>query len=132
MTKSVLYAANTTAQTTVATGTTIDFGRIIRRYGSNINVSGGNVITMGVGYYDFDANVTFIASGAGTATIQLYKDGIAIPGASASFTTESATRYAVSIPFITKDRCCCESTITASISGVAGSVINASVTVTKE
>lgn len=132
MSRSILYAANTTAQTTVATGTVIDFGRIVRRYGSNLNLSGGNVTTMGMGYYDFDANVSFTAGGAGTATIQLYKDGTAIPGASATFTTESATRYAITIPFTTRDRCCCESTITAVVSGVAGSVTNAAINVAKD
>lgn len=57
MSKSVIYANNSSTQTTVATGSIINFGSIVRRYGCNLNLSGGNVVIDGSGYYDVDVNV---------------------------------------------------------------------------
>lgn len=128
MSKSVIYAANTVSQT----GSVIDFGNIIRRYGCNLKLSGGNIEVTGAGYYDLDVNITFLASGAGTATIQVYFDGVAVPGAKVTFTTESATNYAISIPSIIKQNCNCTGTIAVVISGVAGNVSNAGIVVEKE
>ena len=132
MSKSTIYASNTLTQDFVATGTTIDFGSIVRRYGNNTAMSGGNVVVDGVGYYSVDTNVTFSADAVGTALIQLYKDGLAIPGAKASVTTAADTIYAISIPSIIRQTCCCnEGTISAIISGVAGTITNASIVVEK-
>lgn len=128
--KSAVYAANTSAQS-LAAGDTINFGNVVRRFGCNCNVSGGNAIVNGSGYYDLDADVTFTAGGAGTAVITLYKDGAAISGATASVTTVAETTYAVSIPAIIRQVCCCESTITAVITGVAATVLNAAISVEK-
>lgn len=127
--KSALYGANTSAQT-LAVGSTINFGTISRRYGSNIGLSGGNVTVMGSGYYDLDTNFTFLAA-AGTATITLYKDGVAIPGATASITTAANGTYNMSIPAIIRQVCCEESTITAVITGVAVTMNNAAIAIEK-
>lgn len=84
MSKSIVYAANTNTQV-VEAGNVINFGNVVRKYGCNCNLSVGNVEVRGSGYYDVDTNFT-LASTAGTVTITLYKDGVAIPGATASFT----------------------------------------------
>ena len=81
MSKSVLYAANSNAQTTSETGSIINFGSIVRRYGCGLKLSGGNVIIEDSGYYDIDTNFTVTPSSAGTLIIQLFQDGNAIPGA---------------------------------------------------
>lgn len=128
--KSALYAANTSAQSLTA-GNTINFGNAVRRFGCNCNVAGGNATITGSGYYDIDADITFTAGGVGTAVITLYKDGAAISGATASVTTAADTTYAVSVPAIVRQICCCESTITAVITGVAATVLNAAIAVEK-
>lgn len=129
MGKSLLYAANTTSQTVSSTGTVLNFGTIVRKRGCNANLSGGNIVLSGVGYYNVYVNLTFTSSAAGTEQFQVYKDGTVIPGATASLTVAEGSTYAVCIPCIIRDTCCCESTLTASVSGVSGTVNNASVMV---
>lgn len=130
MSKSILYAANTNSQTFATAGTVINFGSIVRKYGCNIALSGGNVVVDGIGYYDIDANITFNGA-AGNVLIQLYKDGVAIPGAEATVTVVADTFYSVTIPAVIREHCCCEDTITAMISGVVGTVSNAAIVVEK-
>lgn len=131
MSKSVLYAANTNPQTVVAAGSVINFGSIIRRYGCNCNLSGSNATVEGTGYYAVDTNVTFTGAAASTVVVQLYKDGVAIPGAVATSSIAANGIGSVTIPTIVRERCCVESTITAMISGLAGTVTNASIRVIK-
>ena len=131
MSKSVLYAANTSTQAFAATGTVINFGSIVRRYGDNLALSGGNVVARGCGYYDIDTNITFNGA-AGTVVVQIYKDGVPIPGATTSTTIAANVNAQVSIPAIIREVCCNESTITVVISGVAGNVINAAIDVEKK
>lgn len=130
MSKSALYLANTLSQT-LTVGDNISFGNIVRRFGNNINMSGGNVSLQGAGYYDIDTAFTFTAGAAGTAVIALYKDGTAIPGAIASFTTAADSVYTVSIPALVRTFCCTQSNITAVLTGVAGTVNNSAVKVVK-
>ena len=128
--KSCLYAVNGTTQS-VSDGGLINFGAVARRYGQNAYMSGGNIEILGSGYYDINTNFTLVASGAGTATITLMKDGTAISGASASLTVESGSTYALAIPAVLRQMCCCESSITAMLSGVTGTVANATMIVEK-
>lgn len=130
MSRSALYSANILSQT-LAVGDNISFGNIVRRFGNNINMSGGNVSLQGAGYYDIDTEFTFTAGVAGTAVITLYKDGTAIPGAVASFTAAADSVYTASIPALVRTFCCTQSTITAVLTGVAGTVNNSSVKVVK-
>lgn len=130
MSKALIFANNSTSQT-LANGDVVSFGVPVRRYGSNLYMVGGNVVARGDGYYNADANISFTAT-AGTATIQAFKDGVAIPGAVATITTAASTSYQVSIPFVIRQRCCVESTITVKISGVTPTVSNASIVVEKE
>lgn len=127
--KSALYAANTNTQT-LAVGDTLSFGTPVRRFGCNTNISGGNVTLNGAGYYSINTNINFTAA-AGTATITLYKDGAAIPGATVNRTTVANTEFQVNIPAIVRLTCCCESTITAVVTGVATVIENAAITVEK-
>lgn len=131
MSKSVLYASNTSSQT-LSTGDVINFGSIVRKYGCNCNLSGGNVIVSGTGYYNIDTIFTLTASAAGNAVITLYKDGVAIPGGIATFTMTAGDLCAVSIPAMIRQSCCCDSTITAVLTGIAGTMNNAAIIVEKE
>lgn len=132
MSKSVLYGVNRTAQTIVV-GDRVNFGNIIRKYGCNINMSGGEVNITGEGYYNLDASITFVAGAEGIATITLLKDGSIIPGAGASQTVASGDTVTLTIPpSVIREKCCCESTITAVISGVIGVINNATIRVVKD
>lgn len=130
MSKSIVYASNSSAQTVVAGGT-VNFGTADRRYGCNCYMSGGNAITRGCGYYAIDANITFLAGAAGTATLTLYKDGVAIPGATQSLTVAADTTYAFAVPAVVRNLCDCENVITAIITGVATTVNNAAIRIVK-
>lgn len=130
MSKALIYSTNTSTQV-LANGGVINFGTPVRRYGNNLYISDGNVVARGDGYYTGIANVSFTAT-AGTATVQVFKDGVAIPGAKATITTEATTNYQASVPFVIRQRCCVESSITVSISGVTPTVSNASIEVVKE
>ena len=127
---SLLYAVNSATQAVSVDGT-IDFGRIVRRYGREIDLSGGSVALNGAGYYAIDAAIAFEGTAAGVVTITLYKDGVAIPGASALRSTADGTTYDVAIPCIVREKCCCESVITAVVTGAAIDVTNATIRVIK-
>jgi len=128
MSKNVLYAANTSTQS-VAAGSIVNFGNIVRRNGCAIGMSGGNPTCQGIGFYDVDVSLTF--TGTGTITFTIYKDGNAIPGATATITGVADTTYSVCIPATFRDCCCFNSTITVEVSGVTASVSNASIRVEK-
>ena len=129
--KSCLYAANTNTQAVAVNGV-ISFGNVVRRFGNNVGISGGNVIMNGAGYYDIDTNITFADTAAGTATIQLYANGTAIPGALAQITTGTANAvHSISIPAVVRNTCCADNIITAVVTGVAISVTNAAIVVEK-
>lgn len=131
MCRAIIYAANTNSQT-VDDGRVINFGNIVRRYGCNCNVSGGNVIVSGTGYYEIDTDFTFQSGGDGTAVITLYQDGVEIPGGKASLSVATDLIYAVSVPAVIRQRCGCDSTIRAILSGVSGTFTNAAIVVDKE
>jgi len=124
--KAILYAANTASQDVALNGI-INFGNVVRRCGNNLNISNGALVTGGCGYTNISTNFT-ITAGAGTTTIALYKDGIPITGATASMTTVADSVYNVEIPVVIKDTRCCGSTITAVLSGAAGTITNAAIT----
>lgn len=129
MSKSILYAVSSVAQSVVSTGSNITYGTLVRKAGCNVGLSGGNVVTKGEGYYDIYTNLTLTATAAGTAIVQLSKDGVIIPGALAEFTTAENSTYAVSIPCVVRNSCCCESSVVVNVSGVSGTVVNASIEV---
>lgn len=127
---SLLYAANTIAQTLTA-GQYIGFGVPVRRYGRNIQMSGGNVTIDGEGYYPIIANVTGIAAAAGIVSVQLYENGVPIPGAIASATVAADDTFAVAIPTAVRIKCCEEKVVTAQLLTVGAEITNASILVEK-
>lgn len=129
MCKSLLYAANTMAQT-VPVGGIVDFGSPVRKAGCNVALSGGNAVVTGAGYYSVDVNIGFTA--VGNVTIRLYQDGVAIPGAVATITGAAGTAYQIVIPAVVRDKCGCDSTITAVVSGVPAAITDAAIRVVKE
>lgn len=134
MSKSLLYAANLTPQTTLSAGSIINFGEIVRRYGCNCNLTaGGNIAIDGLGYYKGEGNITLTANATGTVTLAWYKDGVAIPGAYQSKTVADGSVYDFNIPFVVREKCCCDdnSALTLVVSGAATTVTNAAAIVEK-
>lgn len=133
MSSSLVYSANTNVQPFVATGTTINFGSVVRRYGCNTNVIGGDGVINGSGYYTIYPFINISGTAGGTATIQFYKDGAPIPGSMIRFTTADGVLSAITPPpMAVRQKCCCEANITATITGVAGNIIDATILITKE
>lgn len=129
MGKSLIYSANETPQV-LEVGDTINFGSIVRRYGCNLFMSGGNIIAKGEGYYKVGMNTTVLATEAGVLTVRLYKNGVAIPGATTSKTVGVGSTYSITIaPVAIRNACCSEDVITASISNVGATINNASILV---
>lgn len=127
--KSALYAAMQTP-TAVAVDGVIPLGSLIRRYGCDVALNGNAVNITGAGYYDVDASVTVSPAAAGTVTITLYKDGVAVPGATASETAAANGTVDLSIPALVRQVCCAAgSALTLVLTGVAATVNNVSLRV---
>lgn len=128
--KSALYTANTGEQA-VSVGGTINLGSIVRRFGKCVTLNGTGIIIMEQGYYDVDVSVTADPTAAGTVIVTLYKDGVAVPGATAS-ATASAAGDPVNLSISALIRHCCAfsgTTLTLVLTGAAASVTNVAVTV---
>ena len=127
--KSVLYAAMQTP-TAVAVGGVIPLGSLIRRYGCDVSLNGNAVnITGGnqsAGYYDVDASLTVAPAAVGTVTVTLFKDGVAVPGATASATAAAADdALDLNITALVRQVCCAAgSALTLVLTGAAASVDN--------
>lgn len=127
--KSVLYAAMQTP-TAVAVGGVIPLGSLIRRYGCDVSLNGNAVnITGGnqsAGYYDVDASITVAPAAVGTVTVTLFKDGVAVPGATASATAAAADdALDLNITALVRQVCCAAgSALTLVLTGAAASVEN--------
>lgn len=123
--KSALYTAMQTP-TAVEVGGVIPLGSLIRRYGNDISLNGNAVNITGTGYYDVDASITVAPTAAGTVTATLYKDGVAVPGATASATAAAAGDLVdLSIPALVRQACCAAgSALTLVLTGAAATVSN--------
>ena len=128
--KSALYAANTGAQA-VAVGGAINPGGIVHRFGSCVALNGNAINIMDAGYYDVDVSVTAAPTAAGTVIITLFKDGVAVPGATSS-ATAAAAGNPVNLSFSALVRQCCGcagSSLSVLLSGAAATVTNIGVVV---
>lgn len=69
--------------------------------------------------------VTVTPAAAGTVTVTLYKDGVAVPGATASATAAANGTVDLSIPALVRQVCCAEgSALTLVLAGAAATVNN--------
>ena len=134
MSKSAIYTVNTSAQSVAVNGV-INPGTVIRRFGPNLGLSGNAIQIDGAGYYDIDASITAAPTAAGTVTVTVYKDGVAIPGATASQSTGTAGNPVnISISSLVREFCpCCDglSNLTFVLTGTAASVTNVAIVVEK-
>ena len=122
--KSALHTALQT-HTAVAVDGVIPLGSLIRRYGCDISLNGNAVNLSGAGYYDVDASITVAPTAAGTVTATLIKDGVAIPGATASAAAAAGAPTVLSFPALVRQACCASgSALTLVLSGAAATVNN--------
>lgn len=130
--KSAIYTANTATQA-VAIGGGLALGTIIRRFGCAINLNGNGINLSDPGYYDVDVSVTAAPTAAGTVTVTLFQDGVAVPGAVSSVTTTAAAdAVTLSISALVRVLCnAASSTLTLVLTGAASSVTNVAVVVEK-
>lgn len=131
MGKSLLYGGNSATQTVPINGT-INLGTVNRRYGNNINLIGGNIVTAGDGYYSGVANFVIDGTASGNVVITMYDNGVAIPNANATKSVTDGVIDGMVVPFATRNKCCLEHIITAEISGVGVDIINVGVLVRKD
>ena len=132
MSKSAIYTANTSAQA-ATTGTTLSLGSIIRRFGCALNLNGNGIILSKAGYYDVNASITAAPTVVGTVTATLFKDGLAVPGATASASVSTAGNFVnLSLTSLVKVPCDCSAdTLTIVITGANATVSNVAMVVEK-
>lgn len=129
--KSAIYTANSATQA-VAIGGTLALGSIIRRFGCAVNLNGNGITLSEPGYYDVDASIVVAPTAAGTVTVTLFQDGVAVPGATASATTTAAAdAVTLNIPALVRVMCNSNSILTLVLTGAASSVTNVAFVVEK-
>lgn len=130
--KSVLYTANTGAQT-VASGGTIALGSIIRRFGCGADLNGTGINLSAPGYYKVSVSATMLPAEAGAVTVSLLKDGVAVPGGVAAETVAAAGDFAnLSFASVVRIPCCGNpAALTLVLTGTASNVTNVAVVVEK-
>jgi hypothetical protein len=130
--KSLIYTAMQTP-TAVAVNGIIPLGTIVRRYGCNCNLNGNGIAINGQGYYDVDVSVEAVPDAAGTVTVQLLKDGVAVPGATAAATVAAvANTMTLAFPATVRLGCCSTgSVLTLLLTGAASTVNNVAARVEK-
>lgn len=123
--KSAIYTAMQTP-TDVAVNGVIPLGSLIRRYGCDISLNGNAVNIIGKGYYDVDVSVTVAPTAAGTVTATLIKDGVVVPGATASANAAAAgAPVTLAFPALVRQACCASgSALSLVLTGAASTVSN--------
>ena len=101
----LLGTRNTTSQA-VATGGLINLGEVYRRYCrkndcgfKTFDFNGNSISLQHSGIYKITVSATFTAPVAGDVTLQLFENGIAIPGAFATETITTADTEFRSVSF---------------------------------
>lgn len=99
--KSLIDVATTTSTAVVANGT-LPLSTIIRRRGSEVNLSGNSVAITDCGsnYYLVAVTATFTVPVAGIVTLNLQQNGTNVVGGTASTTITTATTEVRSLSFM--------------------------------
>lgn len=98
--KANIYVANTTP-TAVIAGNTLPLGSTpIRRYNQcAVDTAGNSIALKECGYYLVNINATFTVPVAGTVTLQLLNNNVAVPGATASRSVTTDTTEVDTLSF---------------------------------
>lgn len=79
MNNSLIFMITNTANSVLANGI-IPLTTIARRRSRVIQSNGDTIVLNSPGYYKVNATITFTGAAAGEATVELQKNGIAVPG----------------------------------------------------
>lgn len=133
MSKSIIYAVNTTAGTAIAANGVYAPNQIIRRYGPSVELAGNGITIDGAGYYKVDATVSVAAVAAAPITVSLYKDGVLVPGATAT-AVPAAVGDVVTLPInaVVRVNCNCDQAVLTIVVAQAVTSNNLAVVVDKE
>lgn len=142
--KSALSAATTSAAT-VAAAALVPFNTINLNTGASISYTAGstaiNIVKPGLYEVTFDASVAVTNATAASLSFQINRAGVAIPGATATYTSSATTDIgALSITTLVRVNEVCPNAGTgvnsiaitvSNISAVAAAMSNANITVVK-
>ncbi|WP_322154398.1 hypothetical protein [Paratractidigestivibacter sp.] len=133
MRNALLQTANTAATTVSAStaGAAIAVGSPVRRRGWQVTSDGSSIMFYSTGYYAVDVNVTVAPTTAVSSEVQLYLNGVAVPGAVAS-TPASIATCTLSIPTTIRVCDCSAAVLTIKVAGGEATVSNVSVRVVQE
>lgn len=107
MSKAAIYVVNDSTQEVVDNGA-INPGSVIRRFGPGMTISGNGIQVEGVGYYILNTSITLAPAAAGEITVTAFKNGVAIPGATATETATAADDVInLSIDALIRETGCC-------------------------
>lgn len=129
MKNGLIYLITTTAQNVLANGI-IPLETIARRRGCICEKNGNGINLARPGYYKITGSITFTAPDAGDVTLEAQKNGVEIPGITASTTVTTATTEIRTLNINGIVRVMCgegDPTITLVNSGVAITLSNVSV-----
>lgn len=133
MSKSLIQTANQSSQT-VAEGSTISLGSVLRRFGCNCRLNGNAIEIEGTGYYTITGSVTLAPTEAGDVSVAIFENGVQVSGAVATGSVTTSGN-SVALPIVTTVRqgCCCSgaSSITCVLTSGASTVTNISLRVEK-
>lgn len=88
MSKSAIYAINTTTGTAVAVGGVLPLNTINRRFGCAVDLSSNGILIREAGYYDVDAIATVTATAVGNVSAYLAQDGVEVAGTRVTVTAQ--------------------------------------------
>lgn len=130
--KSAIYVSNSNAQALVS-GSQIALGSINRRFGCSVDLNGNSITLKDGGYYDVDASITVAPTVAGAVTATLFRNGVPVPGATASAAVSTANNPVnLSITALVREACCAnDSSLTLVLTGVNANVTNVAMVVEK-
>lgn len=132
--KSAQNAYNNSQQAFTATATPVNvLGVLNTDTGCSIDTNTAGFTVLNSGLYRISYDVTFTATGVGTATLQGVKDSANLPCMASSVTTAAATVYTLHAETTIYIPVCCggSSSIGATISGVAGTISHVCASVVK-
>ena len=114
-----IRSARTAALTPIAI-----LGNLVTDTGCSIDTQNGGFLIKSAGLYRISFDVTYTAGGAGTESLGLYKDGVALPCATSQQAVDEGSVYQVHVETIIYIPACCGATsnIAAQMSGVAATV----------
>ena len=133
MSRSLIQTANASSQS-VAVGSIISLGSVLRRYGCNCRLNGNSIEIEGPGYYTISGTVTLAPTAAGNVTVAVQENGVTIAGATSTGSVTTVGN-SVTLPLETTVRkgCNCDgaSALTVVLTAGASTVTNVSLRVEK-